>query len=212
MAQSTVSEVQYDDRRPVNEIRKNNIRNILLSLRKGGTLSRQELCEKCGLTGAGLSRNIHKLINAGLLIEEPESIILGRLGRRRSCLSINPNGAYVFGITIAHNRKSVALMNATGTVIVERELTELDLSNPFATLSTIAQNVENIVTEENLDLAKVLGASIMLGISDGSVVIKGNEVTSTMLKWKDVPVVDLLQSKIKIPVCTVSHARARYFR
>ena len=208
MAQSTVSEVQYDDRRPVNEIRKNNIRNILVSLRKGITLSRQELCEKCGLTGAGLSRNIHKLINAGLLIEEPESIILGRLGRRRSCLSINPNGAYVFGITIAHNRKSVALMNATGTVIVERELTELDLSNPFATLSTIAQNVENIVTEENLDLAKVLGASIMLGISDGSVVIKGNEVTSTMLKWKDVPVVDLLQSKIKIPVCTVSRARA----
>ena len=93
MAQLAASEVQYDYRRPVYEIRKNNIRNILVSLRKGTTLSRQELCEKCGLTGAGLSRNIHKLINAGLLIEEPESIIMGRLGRRRSCLSNNPNGA-----------------------------------------------------------------------------------------------------------------------
>ena len=208
MFKTSGPETHLDERRPVNEIRKNNIRKILLNLRKEKILSREELCEKCGLTGAGLSRNIQKLINAGLLIDEPEPIILGRLGRRRSCLSINPAGAYVFGITIAHNRKSVALMNATGIVIVERELTELDLSNPFATLSTIAQNVEDIVSENNLDLAKILGASIMLGISDGSVVIKDNEVTSTMLKWKDVPVVDLLQSKIKIPVCTVSRARA----
>ena len=55
------------------------------------------------------------------------------------------------------------------------ELTELDLSNPFATLSTIAQNLEGILTEYNLDLTRILGASIMLGMSDGSVVIKGNE-------------------------------------
>jgi len=208
MAQSAVSQVQYDDRRPVNEIRKNNIRNILTSLRKGITLSRQELCEKCGLTGAGLSRNIHKLINAGLLIEEPESIILGRLGRRRSCLSINPNGAYVFGITIAHNRKSVALVNAIGKVIVEHELTKLDLTKPSAALATIIQSLEDILTEKKLDINRVLGASVMLGISDGSVVVSGNKVTSTLLEWADVPVVDLIQSKIKIPVCTVSRARA----
>ena len=48
----------------------------------------------------------------------------------------------------------------------------------------------------------------MLGISDGSVVISGNKVTSTLLEWADVPVVDLIQSKIKIPVCTVSRAGA----
>ena len=208
MTQSAVVEVQLDERRPVNEIQKNNIRNILLNLRKEKTLSRKDLCEKCGLTGAGLSRNIHKLIDAGLVIEELDPVISGRLGRRRSCLTINPNGVYVFCVTIAHNRKSVALMNAAGIVIVERELTELDLSNPFATLSTIAQNLESLVTEYNLDLTRILGASIMLGISDGSVVIKGNEVTSTMLEWKNVPVVDYLQSKIKIPVCTVSRARA----
>ena len=208
MFQTPVSEVRLGEWRPVNEIRKNNIRNILINLRKDRVLSRQELCKKCGLTGAGLSRNIHKLIDAGLVIEELDPVISGRLGRRRSCLTINPNGVYVFCVTIAHNRKSVALMNAAGIVIVERELTELDLSNPFATLSTIAQNLESLVTEYNLDLTRILGASIMLGISDGSVVIKGNEVTSTMLEWKNVPVVDYLQSKIKIPVCTVSRARA----
>ena len=90
MFQTPVSEVRLGEQRPVNEIRKNNIRNILINLRKDRVLSRQELCKKCGLTGAGLSRNIHKLINAGLLVEEPEPIIKGRLGRRRSYLSINP--------------------------------------------------------------------------------------------------------------------------
>ena len=175
MTQSAVVEVQLDERRPVNEIQKNNIRNILLNLKKEKILSRKDLCEKCGLTGAGLSRNIHKLIDAGLVIEELDPVISGRLGRRRSFLTINPNGVYVFCVTIAHNRKSVALMNAAGIVIVERELTELDLSNPFATLSTIAQNLESLVTKYNLTLEY---RSIMLGISDGSVVIKGNEVTS----------------------------------
>ena len=34
MAQSAISEVQYDERRPVNEIRKNNIRNILSKSQK----------------------------------------------------------------------------------------------------------------------------------------------------------------------------------
>ena len=114
MTQSAVVEVQLDERRPVNEIQKNNIRNILLNLRKEKILSRKDLCEKCGLTGAGLSRNIHKLIDAGLVIEKLEPVISGRLGRRRSCLTINPNGVYVFCVTIAHNRKSVALMNAAG--------------------------------------------------------------------------------------------------
>ena len=70
MTHSAVLEVQLNDRRPVNEIQKNNIRNILLSLRKGKVLSRKDLCGKCGLTGAGLSRNIHKLMDAGLVKEE----------------------------------------------------------------------------------------------------------------------------------------------
>ena len=53
----------------------------------------------------------------------------------------------------------------------------------------------------------------MLGMSDGSVVVSGNKVTSALLKWKDVPVVDLVQSKIKgHHVCTVSRARALMLR
>lgn len=208
MFQAPVSELQLGERRPVNEIRKNNIRNILVNLRKDKVLSRQELCKKCGLTGAGLSRNIQKLINAGLLTEEPDPIMLGRLGRRRSCLSINPDGAYVFGITIAHNRKSVALLNATGKVIVEQELTELNLADPTGALATIGQTVKDILAEKKLDFNRVLGASVMLGISDGSVVVSGNKVTSALLEWVDVPVIDLFQSKIKIPVCTVSRAGA----
>ena len=71
-------------------------------------------CRHVGLTGAGLSRNIQELLNAGLVIEEIESPVTGRLGRRRSLLRLNPDGAYAVGITIAANRKSVALMNAVG--------------------------------------------------------------------------------------------------
>ena len=77
-----------------------------------------------------------------------------------------------------------------------------------AALATIVQSVEDILTEKKLNINRILGASVMLGISDGSVVISGNKVTSTLLEWEDVPVVDLIQSKVKIPVCTVSRAGA----
>ena len=108
------------ENRPVTDIRKENIRNILMLLRQKNLVSRQDLCRHVGLTGAGLSRNIQELLNAGLVIEEIESPVKGRLGRRRSLLRLNPDGAYAVGITIAANRKSVALMNAVGYIMAEQ--------------------------------------------------------------------------------------------
>ena len=208
MRQNIKSNVHPDEKRPVADIRESNIRKILLYLRHSKILSRQDLCDQCALTGAGLSRNIHKLLNAGLIIEEPESISTGRLGRRRSYLSINPCGAYVLGITVAHNRKSVAIMNAVGVIIAERELFNLELNDPSAAFSILVNNAHELIEDSGLKFNQILGAGMVIGIPDAVITETSSKINSPSLGWKDVQVFDLIRSKTSIQFRIVSRAES----
>lgn len=196
------------ENRPVTDIRKGNIRNILMLLRQKNLLSRQDLCRHVGLTGAGLSRNIQELLNAGLVIEEIESPVKGRLGRRRSLLRLNPDGAYAVGITIAANRKSVSLMNAVGYIMAEQELPDLDLTDPVVALDAIADAGHAMVAKLGIDSHRVLGAGVVFGVPDSVVMRVSENITSPTLGWKDTPVVERLRSALNLPVKVVPRARA----
>jgi hypothetical protein len=169
-------------------------------LRQKNLLSRQDLCRHVGLTGAGLSRNIQELLNAGLVIEEIESPVKGRLGRRRSLLRLNPDGAYAVGITIAANRKSVSLMNAVGYIMAEQELPDLDLTDPVVALDAIADASHTMVAKLGIDSHRVLGAGVVFGVPDSVVMRVSENITSPTLGWKDTPVVERLRSALNLPV------------
>lgn len=196
------------DRRPVADIRRENISNILLYLRQFSTVSRQDLCAHSGLTGAGLSRNIHELLQAGLVIEESEEAAKGQLGRRRSLVRLNPDGAYVVGITIAANRKSVVIMNAVGTIVAAKEIYNLQLSDPRATLAKIAQTTHWLIDEFHINKQLILGAGIVFGVPDGGISLTAKEVTSAVLGWHKTPIEEFLQPQLGMPIRTVSRASA----
>ena len=196
------------DRRPVADIRRENISNILLYLRQFPTVSRQDLCAHSGLTGAGLSRNIHELLQAGLVIEESEEAAKGQLGRRRSLVRLNPDGAYVVGITIAANRKSVVIMNAVGTIVAAKEIYNLQLSDPRATLAKIAQTTHWLIDEFDINKQLILGAGIVFGVPDGGISLTAKEVTSAVLGWHKTPIEEFLQPQLGMPIRTVSRASA----
>lgn len=196
------------DRRPVADIRRENISNILLYLRQFPTVSRQDLCAHSGLTGAGLSRNIRELLQAGLVIEESEEPAKGQLGRRRSLVRLNPDGAYVVGITIAANRKSVVIMNAVGSIVAAKEIYNLQLSNPRATLANIAQITHWLIDEFDINRQLILGAGIVFGVPDSGISLTAKEVTSAVLGWHKTPIKELLQPQLGMPIRTVSRARA----
>ena len=96
---------------PNTDMRKINRSAMLRLVAKHGQISRNKLCEYMGLTGAGISRISRDLIDTGMLLETAQEGVSKGAGRRGSDLSLNPDGAYVLGITITANRKSVTLVN-----------------------------------------------------------------------------------------------------
>ena len=196
------------NRRPVADLRAGNIRNILIGLRRHEATSRHDLCHYSGLTGAGLSRNIHELLLAGLISEEVETRARGQMGRRRSLLQINPDGAYVICITIAANRKSVAIMNAGCAIIAKQDLTALDISNPVSALGELASATHDLIDKAKVPRHRILGAGVVFGVPDGSISLIAENVTSPVLGWHNAPFTSLLQPKLGMPVRTVSRAQA----
>ena len=79
-------------RQSVSDIRRENLRQIMMLLARHKTLTRHEICARTGLTGAGLSRNIRELVDAGLVTDSPEESPQNQKGRRRSILSLNAKG------------------------------------------------------------------------------------------------------------------------
>ena len=90
-------------------------------------LTRHEICAQTGLTGAGLSRNIRELVDAGLVTDLPEVSSQNQKGRRRSILSLNAQGAFVIGMTLSANRKQVCVMNCARDIIKPVSYTHLTL-------------------------------------------------------------------------------------
>ena len=80
-----------------------------------------------GLTGAGISRISRDLIDSGMLLETAQESVSKGAGRRGSDLSLNPDGAYVLGITITANRKSVTLVNCTQQVLGQWDCDAMDV-------------------------------------------------------------------------------------
>jgi predicted NBD/HSP70 family sugar kinase len=79
-----------------------NRHRVLKAIRSQGPISRTELTEFTGLSGATITDVTADLVHKGLLVEQRESS-RGR-GRPRTALSIDPRGGLVIGATLLPNQ------------------------------------------------------------------------------------------------------------
>ena len=124
----------FSKRQSVSDIRRENLRQIMTLLARHKNLTRHEICTRTGLTGAGLSRNIRELVDAGLVNDLPEESSQNQKGRRRSVLSLNGKGAFVIGMTLSANRKQLCVMNCAQDIIAQRDFDKLDVNDPVRAL------------------------------------------------------------------------------
>jgi len=200
------------DQKTVAEIRRSNIRNILLLLSRAtaqrNRMSRQVLCEFTGLTGAGLSRNLQELLHAGLVQEVSEQPVEGRLGRRRMLIQLNSSGAFVIGITIAANRKSISIMNAASEIVAEIEIPELSFVDPKGAIKKFAIASKKLIEENDICPSRILGAGVVIGSPDSSIDMSRRTVSSHALGWFREPVGEVLEDLLNLPVKVVPRPQA----
>lgn len=190
----------------MSDIRRENLRQIMMLLARHKTLTRHEICVQTGLTGAGLSRNIKELVEADLVTDSPEESAQNQKGRRRSVLSLNSQGAFVIGMTLSANRKQVCIMNCARDIINQRDFDDLDVHDPARVLEHFVRETKAIIAESGIDHGRVLGAGVVLATSSAGPI--GDHVSMPVLGWQNIPVLSILREGLAMPVGLMSRSEA----
>lgn len=137
--------------------RTDNERRLLSLVRDFGPLSRADLARRTGLAPLSVTRLITDLIAEGL-VAEGERVIAGR-GQPSLPLSLTPDAAFAYGVSIAEDALSVVLIDLRGQVRAQRR-------EPFAAfdkgaaIARLARNLDEMASEARIDRARLFGVGV----------------------------------------------------
>jgi glucokinase-like ROK family protein len=118
-------------------------------------------------------------------------------GRPPILLVINPRGRYVVGIKLTETHAVCALTDLEASVIAKSSI-PLSGHEPAQVVDDLARMVLSFIREQKITRKQLLGVGIGLaGIVDAE---SGVLRQSPIYGWSNVPLRDILQSKLHIPV------------
>lgn len=176
-------------------IRAINRSTVLNTIKNHGPLSRTAIAQRTGLSAATITAITGELIQRGLIFEKEEGNSSG--GRRPILLALNPAGGCVIGIKLAEDRLTGALTDLKATVLAR---TTLPLKHPSldSVIAGIVELVNRLLLSTQNRPRRFLGVGIGLaGIVDDR---RGLLRHSPIFGWKDVPLTDLLTTRIGAPI------------
>ena len=182
----------------INEMRRRNRDVVLKEIAASQPVSRTQIAQRTGLTGAAVSRITRELIEVGLVREGETVKVKGQVGRRNIGLELAGGGAYVLGIALTANVQSLSIGDSRGEIIGRRRVEGLDLNDPAATVDQLALEVDNLVRAAGIDPLRLVGC----GFAVGGVVDPGAGVLcrSDPLGWHDVPLAPMASERLGLPV------------
>ena len=168
---------------------------ILNAIKTHGPVGRAEVAQVTGLSPATVTGITANLIAENLVFEKEPGDSSG--GRRPILLAINPQGAYVVGLKLMEAKVVGALINLEAAVLC-KESVELTEPTPQMAMAAVAGLVESLVACVGVPRARLLGVGLGLaGIVDSE---RGVLRRSPYLGWRDLPLRDLLQERLHVPV------------
>ena len=167
-----------------------------------GPISRSDIADESGLSLAAISSIAGALIEQGIVIEESRGESTG--GRRPILLVINTAAALVIGVKLTRERIIVALTDLGGELVEQRSRSlGADLS-PATVTSALGVLVDELRTAHSNH--RFLG----LGVGMAGIVDREHGVCrySPFLQWRDVPVRQLLEERVGMPVIVENDVNA----
>ncbi len=169
---------------------------IINTLRREGPQSRTQLTDITGLSVGAVSQITNELLDTEWLLEVGEGDYTG--GRRQMVLRLNPAAGYAIGVKLMEGRALCAVTDLETEVLhyAERE-TGTDHS-PAAINTMLCDLIEQTIAEAQIPRRQILGVGIGLaGVIDSR---RGVVHYSPYFAWKDVPLSDLVQGRLNMPV------------
>lgn len=182
----------------ITDIRRNNRDMVMRDVSSNAPISRSQISQNSGLTGAAVSRITRELIDVGLIREGKKIEVKGRVGRRNIHLELASNGAFVLGITLTANVQSVSIGNIQGETIDCIKIAEQYLSTPETIVEKLSIAAHNLIKSSNVDPNRLVGC----GVSIGGVVNSeaGVLIRSDPLGWKNIQLASMFSEKLGLPV------------
>jgi predicted NBD/HSP70 family sugar kinase len=175
-------------------LRSRNLQAVLDAIHRFGPISRSDLRDLLGLSGASLTSLTADLIRGGIVVEAREGHS-DRVGRKPILLAVAYDAAVVAGVKVADRVATLVLTNLQAEVIATATVPLHDRS-PDAVADALAAAIETLRGRGAARL-RLDGACVSLpGIVDPTV---GEVRHSPHAAWNHVPFADLLSSRLGVP-------------
>jgi glucokinase-like ROK family protein len=185
-------------------VRRKNRSIILDCLRVNNTLSRAGLAAKTGLNPSTVSNIVTELLQEGL-VRETELLpsVNGRPGR---LLELSPGGGCAIGIEINVDYITLILTDFRANILWQSRIP----SNPDEPQQVILENAERLI-EQGLSAGQAEGLrplGIGVGLPGLVDLHTGQLKLAPNLKWREVPIRQILASQFTLPVYVENEANA----
>ncbi|MFC2025922.1 ROK family protein, partial [Chloroflexota bacterium] len=191
----------------INLVKAHNLQAILLSLLHDERVSRVELAKKTSLSTTTITNLTGELLEQSIIIELPNEHLGSRrkVGRPRTILQLVPSARYAIGVHIGVGLYRVAVTDLHAEIICSN-ITHYDLDNPpKEVITNIAKMIETTIEQSNVDRKRILGVGVgASGLVNHS---SGINVVAPRLDWHDVPIREILESKLNLHVCIENNVR-----
>ena len=176
-------------------IRAINRSHVLNAIKTYGPIGRAEIARRTHLSPATVTAISAKLISQNLVLEKSAGDSSG--GRPPILLVINPKGGYVIGIKLTETHAVCALTDLEAMIIAKSSV-QLSGHDPVQVVDDLAEMVLSFIRDQKISKKQLLGIGVGLaGIVDAE---KGILRQSPIYGWDNVPLRDMLQAKLRIPV------------
>ncbi|MEU6831465.1 ROK family transcriptional regulator [Nocardia beijingensis] len=176
---------------------------VLRALLELGPAPRSSIARHAGISPATVTWQTRALLEAGLIVELPETAGASGIGRPHSPLALDTAGNVAIAVHIAATHTTVALVDIGGTL---RHTTKVPHRThaPYDILATAAAEVCRV--RDDFGDLRIVG----LGVATGGRVDRaaGSVVDHAFLRWRDVPVREYLAARTGLPTQLDSHTRA----
>lgn len=157
-----------------------------------GPVSRAELAQEMSLSIASLTRLGKPLLDAGILVEG-ELVADGTVGRPVRLLDVRSGGAHFVGVKVAGDLLQAVLTDLRATILAEASL-PLAATDPGTVVDGIAALAGHLSSAAGVELS---GVGVSLG---GQVRPDGVVHRAPFLGWSDIPLGELLATRLELPV------------
>lgn len=168
---------------------------VLNTIKTYGPIARTEIARQTGLSAATISGITAELLDNDLIFEKAAGHSRG--GRRPILLAINPRKGFVVGLKLAETFVVGALTDLEANVIA-KETQSLNGRSYTKAIDALVSVVNLLVQQQKVRRKQLLGVGVGLaGTVDNE---KGILRYSPIFGWRDVPIGELLQNRVQVPV------------